>query len=181
MTKYILLLLGFTGILSSCSPRLKPFTQELNNSYDWTESDLKQIQFYISSDIILYREIGSETSQIVDGGIRIKDGQKVEEIIFKKGTPGVLLFSPKSDRFAISFDDVEGTDRYLMFGPSENARGNFVLLAKKWRQNQGTISYNNDIYYTDAKSAYAILLVDIKKAKKVKFNSKKIKGRKISQ
>ena len=55
-------------LIQACSPKLTPFTQRFYDSYDFEESDLKQIQFYVSDDVVLSRAKG-------DGNVRITDGQ----------------------------------------------------------------------------------------------------------
>ncbi len=174
------LLVGFIGLMlfSSCSPRLTPFTQRLYDEYSWSDSELKRIQFYLSDDIRLTRDVGSEDSKIKGGKIRIKDGRKVEEIVFKEGTPGVLIYLPKENRFAVSFDD---DDRYLVFGPSKQYGGKYTLRAKDWKKQYGKITYGDKVYFTDNESAFTTLMVDIKKANKVNVNREKVGGRRVGR
>jgi len=171
---FYFLLLAFG--LSSCSPKLSPFTQRMYDEFSWTESDLKQIQFYLSEDVVLIRDKGADDSRINDGKIRVEDNRQVERVVFKKGTPGVLLDSPRENRFAISFDD---SDNYLIFGPSKKNGGRYTLRAKDWSRSHGRISYNGTTYRTSSSSAYAALMVDIKKARSTDYRSKKVKGRRV--
>jgi len=106
--------------LSSCSQKLTPFSQRMYDDFGWSDSDLKSIQFYLSDDIVLRREKGADDSQIRDGKIRVKDDRQVDEVVFKKGTPGVVVFTPKENRLAVSFDR---SDNYLVFGPSKKNGG----------------------------------------------------------
>ncbi len=164
---------------SSCSPSLTPFTKDLYESNNWSENDLSKIQFYLSKDIVLHRDRGSDRSSISDGKIRIVDGREVEEIVFKKGTPGVFLFSPNRDNFAISFESGNGKEKFLIFGPNEKLSGRYVLLAKDWKRRNGKVSYNDKVYRTSSESAFATLMVDLKAARKVHYRSKTVGGRKI--
>lgn len=174
--KYLFLLTFLSLLLGSCSPRLTPFTSELKDEQGWREADLKKIQYYLSDDIILWRDISDEDAKIVEGKIKLKNGRKIEEIIFAKGTPGVFLFSPKRDQFAIGFENSD--DKYLMFGTTKKM-DEFVLLAANWKKNYGKISYGDKIYYTDESSAYARLLVDLKALRTIDVNRRKAKGRTI--
>ena len=177
MTKY-LLLLTMIAFMSSCSPRLTPFTQDLQVENDWSESDLEKIQFYLSKDIVLYRSASSSDAKIEDGKIRMVDGRKVEEVIIEAGTPGVMVFSPKDDRIGVSFD--EGSDKkFLMFGPSPKYGDRYVLLAKEWKRRKGEVTYEGKTYYTNKESAYAALMVDLKKYKRTKVKRSSPKGRRI--
>lgn len=169
-------------VISSCSPKLTPFTQDLYRENGWTKRDLQQIQFYVSRDVVLRREATKGTSKIESGEIKIVDGKRVEQIVIKKGTPGVFLFSPKEDRFAVSFEARSGSeDPYLIFGPSRKTRGRYVLRAKDWddRGRGGKVTYGRKTYYTPTESAYATLLVDLKRIRNTKVKSRTADGRTV--
>lgn len=174
--KNVLFIAVLLATLASCSPRLTPFTANLRNEYGWTDDDLKKIQFYLSDEIVLWREIKDGDAKISEGAIKIRNGKKVEEIRFPKRTPGVYLFEPNSNRFAISFETDD--NKYLMFGPSKR-RAEFVLLAADWRKNTGKISYDDRIYTTNSSSAFTALMVDLRKAKDLTVKRRTAKGRTI--
>jgi len=163
-------------VFSSCSKKLSYFTDNLYEDYNWSEEDLKKIQFYLSNDIVLFREASSDNVAIQEGKIKIRDGRKVEEIVFKRGTPGLMIFSPKENRFAVSFEE---NDKFLMFGSNQKAGGRFVLLAKDWKKRTGEVTYGGETYYTSSKSALAALLVDLDNVGRTNYNVKKVKGRRI--
>lgn len=165
-------------MLASCSPTLSPFTQRMYDKYNWSEEELKGIQFYLSHDIRLYRDIGKAESSISGGKIKVENGREIEEVIFKKGTPGVYYFSPKSQRLGISFDN-GGGEKFLMFGPNEKLSGQYVLLAKDWERQVGTVTYDGQLFKTDARSALASLMVDIKKINSSSYSTTVAKGRKV--
>lgn len=168
-------------LFNSCSSKLTPFTERLYQENGWTDSDLKKIQFYVSEDIVLRRQASKGVSKIDHGEIKIVDGKRVEEIVIKKGTPGVFLFQPKGSRFAISFESRKYEDPYLVFGPSKRRGGRYTLRARDWNGNNGNgkITYDNKTYYTPSKSAYSVLLVDLKRIKDTKVKSRTAKGRTI--
>ena len=172
-----LLILSSLCVLFSCSPRLSPFTQQLYESNNWTENDLKQIQFYLSDDVILRREANTGHSKIEGGEIKMVDGRRVEEIVIREKTPGVLIFMPKEKRFAVSFESND--ERFLVFGPNPKAGNRYVLLASEWKKRGGTVTYDGKPFYTPSSSAYAALMVDLKKARKISVKSRTAKGRKI--
>ena len=174
--RYSLIL--FVAILTcSCSQKLKYFTEDLYDQYDWTESELRRIQFYVSQDIVLYRGSADRGSRIKDGQIRIENDREVEEVIIKEGTPGVFIDAPRNNHFAISFEDER--DHYLMFGPNSKAEGRFLLMAKDWDSRSGKITYGGKVYETSSSSAYAALMVDIKRAKKTKYKTKTAGGQRV--
>lgn len=181
--KKSILFFFFAGLfltLSSCSSKLTPFTQRLYNENGWSDIDLKKIQFYVSEDIVLRRQASKGVSKIDHGEIKIIDGKRVEEIVIKKGTPGVFLFQPKEDRFAISFESREYDDPYLVFGPSKRRGGRYTLRARDWNNRQGKVSYDNKSYYTPSESAYSVLLVDLKRVRDTKVRSRTAKGRTVN-
>jgi len=177
---FLLPVLFFTLLLSSCSPKLTPFTESLYEENAWSEDELKQIQFYVSKDIVLRRQASKGSSKIDRGEIKIVDGKRVEQIVIKKGTPGVFVFQPKEGRFAVSFESTKYDDPYLIFGPSPKARGRYVLRAKEWSNNnrRGKVSYAGKSYYTPSESAYAVLMVDLKRIRDTKVKSRTAGGRK---
>ena len=162
----------------SCSPQLTPFSQDLYDRYRWSDEELKNIQFYLSGDIALYRKDDSSEASIVDGKIRINKENTGEKIVIKKGTPGVFLFSPKSNRFAISFHESDDS-KYLMFGPNEAINGRFALLAKDWEKHKGTVTYQNQLYTVKADDALSVLMVDLQKAVNNSVKNKEEKGRRL--
>ena len=175
ITLTAILLLG----LSSCSPTLTPFTKRLYEEQRWSEPELKRIQFYVSDDIVLRRQISGGSSDIISGEIKIVNGREVEEVVVRRGTPGVFLFSPKEERFAVSFED-GGKDRFLVFGPNPKAGGRFVLLASEWNRRIGTVSYEGRKFTVESTSAFSSLMVDLKKINKTSVNSRTAGGRKIN-
>ena len=66
-----------------------------------------------------------------------------------------------------------------MFGPNPKRGDKYVLLAKDWDRRIGKVTYGGEVYNTLSESAFAGLLVDIKEAKNVKYNSKKASGRRV--
>ncbi|MEM1121728.1 MAG: hypothetical protein AAGJ18_14850 [Bacteroidota bacterium] len=172
------MLLAGLFFFTSCSPKLSPFSQRLIDQNGWSEDELQQIQFYLSDDIVLKRDFTRGSSEIVSGDMKMVNGREVEQVRIAKGTPGILLFQPKSTRMAVSFES--GSDkRYLMFGPNPKRGKNYVLLASDWKNRRGKVRYDGKTYYTDPNSALATLMVDLKKSGRTSVKSRSAKGRKI--
>ncbi len=91
------------------------------------------------------------------------------------------MFRPKENRFAVSFES--GENRFLIFGPSRRNDGKYTLRAAEWdkEMQQGQVTYNNKKYYTPSKSAYATLLVDLKKVRNNSIKSRTAKGRTVKK
>lgn len=167
-----------TLFIGACSPSLSPFNQRLIDQNNWSEADLKDIQFYLSNDILLYRDFTTGSSKIESGEIKMVNGRKVEEVRIPKGTPGIALFQPKNNRLAVGFEDGDN-ERFLIFGPNPKKGNKYVLLATEWKNRRGKVKYDNKQFYTTTESALATLLVDLKQSKKTSVKSRSAKGRKI--
>lgn len=176
-TAYFIALLLLAAMAGACK-KYVPFTQSLYDEHRWTEAELKRIQFYLSHDIVLRRDLGSSNVQIIAGDIKIRDGRKVEEILIRQGTPGVYMFSPKENRLAVSFES-GSNNRYLMFGPNPRVGNNYALLGAEWDRQGGTVTYDGREYQVDATGALSNLLVNLKRARKVEVNSRVAGGRKV--
>lgn len=173
VTLSIILLVG----LSSCSTQLRPFTTDLYQDFQFSESTMKQLQFYLSEDIVLYRNSRTGESKIEQGAVKLIKGQEIEEITFKKGTPGVFSFSPERDKVAISFDTSD--QLYLLFGPNPKQSNRYVLLAKDWNRGSGTVTYGGEQFKVRANSALAGLMLDVKRLNNTEINRSVVKGRRI--
>ena len=57
---------------------------------------LKKIQFYLSNDIVLHRELSGGKSDIVSGEIKMVRGKQIEEVIIKKMGNAVVLLPQKA-------------------------------------------------------------------------------------
>ncbi len=171
-TVMLAVLIGF----SSCSPDLVPFTSRIEQETGLQKSQLKQVQFYNSSPIVLYRELTRNTTEVVSGQIKMVDGRQVEEIVIAPNTPGVVVNS-EGDRLGVSFES--GSDRYLIFGQNRYRSGAYTLLAKDWQNNIGTIRYDGRDYKISTQSAATMLLINMEKLRNLRVNSRRAKGRTV--
>ncbi len=167
-----------TLFFASCSPELRPFSQSLLREGGWNDGELKKIQFYLSDDIVIYRKLTEGVSEITSGAIKIVKGERIEEVRIPRNTRGEFLFRGKDDHFAIGFDAT--TDkRFLMFGPNPKRRGEYVLLASEWKDKRGKVRYDDRFFFTNETSAWANLMVDVRKIKKVQIESNTARGRRV--
>jgi hypothetical protein len=165
-------------LLSACSPRLSPFTQKLYEENKWNQDQLKRIQFYLSDGVTLRRQKTEADSRISGGKIRMEKGREIEEIIIPKGTPGVLSYIPRENRFAVSFEEGK-SNRTLIFGPDSRGNNRYVLKVVKWTDSRGIIRYDDKNYYIYKSDALALLLVDLKKIRKTQVKTRVAKGNEL--
>src|SRR5688500_11480006 len=164
-------------LLASCSPLYTYFTQSLYEKQNWSQEDIQRIQFYVSRDIVLTRSVSDGETKITEGKIRIINGRKVQQIVINARTPGVLVLMPKEDRFAISFETDD--DAYLMFGPSPKYYERFALLAQDWERDNGKVHYKGQLYEVDNSSAFAALMVDLRREGESQYETRRVKGRTV--
>ena len=164
------------GFFISCSPRYSYFTKSLYEKENWTKEDIMRIQFYVSKDIVLTRTVSDGETSITEGKIRIINGRKVQQVVIKTGTPGVLVLMPKEDRFAISFEE-DDNEAYLMFGPNPKYYDRFALLAQDWEREHGKVHYNGQLFDVDNSGAFSALMVDLKREGQSQYETKRVQGR----
>lgn len=173
----VLLAIGF---LASCSPQLSVFDRKLYEAQKWTDDELKRIQFYLSEDLTLYRYLDEEGgTTITSGQIKMVDGRKTEQIFFPQRTPGVFLFRPKDEHFAISFEG-KSDAYYLTFGPNPRYSGQYMLLASEWDRKTGTVTYAGKKFYTDS-AEIPRLMVDLKREYRTTTQGRTAGGRTVKQ
>ncbi len=164
--------------LASCSPRLTVLDSQVRDENSWSEAELGKIQFYLSQDIVLTRERKSGSTAIVEGRVRVKDGRNVEELVFERGTPGVVLFQTAEGQLAIGFDS-RRDDRYLMFGPNPKRSNDYALLGRQAGRNGAIVTYDDKQWEVGLGNAEVRLLFDMRRSGKVKRNRQSVGGRKI--
>lgn len=174
--KIAVLALSIIAFLPSCK-NLVPYTDAMKTNHNWTNEQVKGIQFYVSHDVVLRRELTQGSTEIVAGKIKMVDGRKVDEILIPAGTPGVVTDAPNSSKMLVSFE--VGDDHYLSFGVNPKVGEKYVLLASDWNNGIGKVHYAGNEYYTDRDSKYAYLLVDLRRVDKMQMNAHIAKGRKI--
>ncbi len=171
----------FTALvgLAACSPTLSPFTRSVYEKSNLSDEALKKVQFYLSDDLVLTRDVEEGgTAEILGGKIKMQNGRKVEIVRFERGTPGVFLFRPEDDHFAISFESGDDT-RFLVFGPNPKMDGRYVLLASEWKDRRGKVTYAGQKFETNEAAHFLNLMVDLRRIRTEEVDSRRAKGRKV--
>ncbi len=175
----IIAVITIATFLPSCK-NLVPYSDSLKQKYGWTKDDVKQIQFYVSSEIVLHREIlPTDTGEIIGGKIILLKGKKIQEITIKAGKKGVMVDMPNDKKILVSFEISD--NYYLSFGVDPNRANQFYLLAEDWKNEMGKVHYNSKVFYTGKESKDAILLVDIRKFRDIDYSHRNAKGRSVGK
>ena len=102
-----------------CGPRLVPFTHELRVQHDLSDSDVKNLQFYVSHQIALRRELTAESSQVTSSHkLLLVSGKIIEEVVVEERTPGVVV-AARGGALSVSFEP--GASLTFFAGPEPSA------------------------------------------------------------
>jgi len=172
----IIFLFSILLTVTSCK-NLVPYTDSLRTQHGWSDSQIRKIQFYTSRDVILQRQVSTDETAIEGGKIKIRDGKKVEEIIIKRGTPGVVTDIPNTTKLLVSFE--KDDNHYLSFGVNPSQSTRFVLLASDWNNGIGKVTYDGKKFFTSPDGAFTSLMVDLRKIQNVELSQRVAKGRKV--
>ena len=168
----------FALFITSCGPKLVPFTGDFELETGLNKEQLKKVQFYNSGPIFLIREINNNTTEIIRGDIKMKDGKQLEQIVIPPNTPGVVINS-NPQRLGISFES--GTDRYLVFGQNPHQSNAYTLLAKDWKNSIGSLEYDGKQFRVNTETAAIFLMIKVKRLKDLKAHSRTAKGRTVGK
>ena len=121
-------------LFSSCATKI-PFTSELKKQNNLQEEDIKQMQFYLSDNIILSNSESSGTKNTDNkGNLILNNKYSLNKIIIKKGTKGVVEKVISEDMFLVSFEE----GNFIVFG-NKTGIGRYKLMSKKWNNNQAEV------------------------------------------
>ena len=177
--KYISAVVLVSGLfLSACSYNLSPYTSHTQAQTNFNEEQLKKVQFYLQGDITLYRDYNNSETQITSGQIKIVNGQKVEQVVIKSGTPGVVIKAESADVFDVSFEQ-DGS--FLRFGANPDYAGKYTMMAKQWEGSTGIVDYAGKEFKSTPESIYAYLTVNMNKINNSTIDSKQAGGRTIDR
>lgn len=101
----VLSVLALTA-LGGCASYV-PFTHELRTEHGLTDEEVKNLQFYVSHDVTLRREVESGGRKVTPGHkLLLISGKQIEEVVIGAKTPGVAV---KVGRQAIAVSFQPGT------------------------------------------------------------------------
>jgi hypothetical protein len=157
---------------------MSSFTSALVNEQGWGEQELSRIQYYLSDDVVLERQVRENRSDIVHGEIILRDGRRIERLVFRRNTPGVLVRQIGQDKLAISFEPGKD-DRFLIFSPNPRRGNAYVLIASNWSNGSGQVSYGANTYFTVPGSGLSSLMVQLKGGRQQQVRTREVGGRTV--
>jgi hypothetical protein len=164
--------------LSSCGVKV-PLTQAIKEEYNLTEQNMKKVQFFVSSEIILQRSSKKGSSGTTsDGTLVSQSANEQNRIIILPRTKCVFESYGDGKEVLIRFE--VGAGKYITFATRPNMDNGKLYLQAKWEQGKGgKIEYGNEEYYATPESGNAFLMVKIKKSQKTKRSDRVVKGMKV--
>ena len=170
-----LTVLAVSAALSGCATHRVAFTQGIRAQYDLGNEDLKNLQYYVSSDITLQREFRREEGEVsATHKLVAKESGLVDQVIVRAGTPGIAT-EVDNTFVAVSFEP--GVS--LMFGspPTDwDHERRYKLVARRWTPAYGELEYGGKIYHAVEGSRAAYLEVAVESLDAVKRQKKVLPG-----
>jgi hypothetical protein len=155
-----------------------PYTDKIREEFELEEAQLKKVQFFTSSEIIMYRASTSGSKATQEGGVLVQSSHsKQDRIIIPPNTKCVLEKLGDSGEIMIRFES--GAGRYLSF-KGRPSSGNRYFLNAEWKDGKGSIQYANEVYEATSVSGNAFLLVQIKKLQKTQRQDRIVRGVKVN-
>jgi hypothetical protein len=113
-TTRLLAIVLASQVLTGCAAMV-PFTHEIRTEHDLETEDLRELQFYVSHDVTLRREVRTKGRRVDDGQLKLHAGKTIEEIVIAEETPGVAVAIDDTS-VTISFEEGSALDFTLRTG-----------------------------------------------------------------
>jgi len=184
MTNYSKLL-GFAmlvSLMSGCATKT-PLTRSLLTKYSVQESDLSNLQYYVSSKIKMSREERSVIRKSVDGALQGNESVFKEDVTVTPLTPGISE-EGTFDHIYVSFEEgsqfkfsLGDDDRYYL--QADGTRTDKEGSSQEANLGMYIFKYRNKEYFSkDIELIH--LLVDKSDLSEVEREAHKMKGRRIN-
>lgn len=168
--------LGFVLLLTACRPK-SVFLESNRVQLDTSGIALKQVQFYNDKPIVLRRKAEADSEVSETGGRMIEvDGENLQEILIKKGTPGVIT-GEQNGKYLVRFE--RGDGKVLRF--YKNSKGAFQIDADKWVNRKGLVTYAGLDFIVEEESNDVLLMFRETKRFSSTSQMKTAKGLKIKK
>lgn len=176
MKKILFILL--VGVLASCGVKV-PYTNEVRDEFGLEdEKQVKKVQFYTSSTIILEKSKSAGGQGTSDSGVLVSSSSKEQNrIIIPVNSKCVFEGYGPDGQLIIRFET--GVGKVLTFAARPGQQSSKYYLVAEWTQKGGELKYGNETYVTASSSGNAYLMVAIKKLQRTKRKDRIVKGMKV--
>jgi hypothetical protein len=142
-----------------------PFTVDLMQQWNFTDAELRGLQFFVHDTVTLYRELTEKSKNVVKGRLVLRSGQLSDEIVVPASTPGVAEGVQK-EQVILCFERICQQDATIAFGCDTTNEtctkewdGRYHTQAQRWEGEVGIVTYEG-VEYKMNKGTY----VEIDKA-----------------
>jgi hypothetical protein len=169
----IIIFVSIAVLLYSCSPKIA-FTTGLKNKYKLSNDDLARVQYYLSTELILRKEITTKDSKGIGKGHTLvtEKGKLKDQVIFGSKIPGIVVGASDS-ALKVSFEQGKYLTFYLPDNHSDTLK-KFVL-----KKDPKGVLYDTSYYQYTSDNPDVYLKVIERKLSSNKFNNRYAKGIKL--
>lgn len=173
-------------VLSSCALQTtmpQPFLQSYIERYDLSAPDLRQIQYYLSREVVLRRDWIESNHDLVQGRLVVRDGVNVDEVVIHQNTPGVLR-RVSDGQFLVSFEKGSASLAFKVSQQFENGRvddSRYHIVGRVMQDQSVKVRYNGKAYNLVGNSYKAVLLVDQDFMPNYTADQKTLRGWRVGQ
>lgn len=94
-------LLALIALTSGCMHPLTTYNRHA--SYDLDDTELRDLQVYLSHKIVLERHVSSNQAIVDDARVKVEHGHTTEVVVFRRGLPGEIVSVDLISRPTTSF------------------------------------------------------------------------------
>ncbi len=172
-------LFGCVSATSCASFEPIPFTQELIDQHRLTDTDVRNLQYFVDNPIVLRREVRDANREVVRGRLVTREGRLVDEVMVEPLTPGVSL-EAEIGVLEVSFE----RPTFLYFAPGRSGSmltGQYCLATTVSHVSRDEVRIRFDGQLYDASEGYrtACLLVDARELNELERRRRILKGERI--
>jgi len=178
--KYLLIL--FVGtLLASCGQQIA-YTKAVEEEFGLeSESNIKKVQFMVSTNIVLVRSSSSGNQGTNEDGTLVSSSNKEEErVVIPVNTKGIFEKYGDNGEIMVRFET--GPGKSIVFAVRAGQEKGKYFFVADWKADPskgGKIEYGNQTYFAEKNAASAYLMVLKKKLHKTKRKDRIVKGMKV--
>ena len=132
------------------------------------------LQYYTTHYITLRRTLESGDPTVVRGQLIREEGRTIDEVVVRKGTPGVVVRILDSAHLQVSSE--EGTD--ITFAGYTSGQ-NYCLTGRNWSGGDADVDFQRLTYRAVDKSGSACLEIDEESLSELEKQRRVLRGRRI--
>jgi hypothetical protein len=123
------------------------FTNSLRASWNLSDDEIRQLQFYTHDAVTLERDVGGDIKSIIHGRLVVRAGHNIEVIEIPAETPGVAT-GVSNGVVDVCFEgacDSTLSFQYLPYGNYPNS-DNYVTKVNVLSGKSGSVVYDGNVY-----------------------------------